>query len=153
MRLNEIYNIRLDADLVVLSACQTALGKEIKAEGLIGLTRGFIYAGAPRVVASVWKVNDSATAELMKRFYADMLDKGMRHAAALRAHRPHCAVKSNGALLIIGPVSCCKATGIKEFGTSGCLEKTKVSCLGLQNVKIDRLLMKSGNRLPNARRT
>src|SRR4030095_1523864 len=58
LRLNEIYNFNLEADLVVLSACQTALGKEIKGEGLVGLTRGFMYAGARGVVASVWKVSD-----------------------------------------------------------------------------------------------
>jgi CHAT domain-containing protein/predicted negative regulator of RcsB-dependent stress response len=85
LRLNEIYNLNLSADLVVLSACQTALGKEIKGEGLIGLTRGFMYAGSPRVVASLWKVDDAATAELMKRFYQKMLQEKMRPAAALRA--------------------------------------------------------------------
>ncbi|MCY7377147.1 MAG: CHAT domain-containing protein [Pyrinomonadaceae bacterium] len=85
LRLNEIYNLNLSADLVVLSACQTALGKEVKGEGLIGLTRGFMYAGSPRVVASLWKVDDVATAELMKRFYQKMLQEKMRPAAALRA--------------------------------------------------------------------
>jgi CHAT domain-containing protein len=85
LRLYEIYNLKLGADLVVLSACQTALGKEIKGEGLVGLTRGFMYAGAPRVVASLWKVSDRATAELMERFYQKMLKEGMRPAAALRA--------------------------------------------------------------------
>ncbi len=85
LRLHEIYNLKLNADLVVLSACQTALGKEIKGEGLIGLTRGFMYAGAPRVVASLWKVDDLATAELMKRFYRAMLQGKQRPAAALRA--------------------------------------------------------------------
>ncbi len=85
LRLNEIYNLNLSADLVVLSACQTALGKEIKGEGLIGLTRGFMYAGSPRVVASLWKVDDVATAELMKLFYQKMLQEKMRPAAALRA--------------------------------------------------------------------
>ena len=85
LRLNEIYNLNLPAELVVLSACQTALGKEIKGEGLIGLTRGFMYAGSPRVVASLWKVDDVATAELMKLFYKKMLQEKMRPAAALRA--------------------------------------------------------------------
>jgi CHAT domain-containing protein/Tfp pilus assembly protein PilF len=85
LRLHEIYNLKLEADLVVLSACQTALGKEIKGEGLVGLTRGFMYAGALRVVASMWEVSDSATAELMKRFYQNMLHRGLRPAAALRA--------------------------------------------------------------------
>ena len=85
LRLHEIFNLRLPAELVVLSACQTGLGKEVKGEGLVGLTRGFMYAGAARVVASLWRVDDAATAELMKRFYRRMLKDGMRPAAALRA--------------------------------------------------------------------
>jgi CHAT domain-containing protein/predicted negative regulator of RcsB-dependent stress response len=86
LRLNEIYGMKLPVDMVVLSACQTALGKEIKGEGLVGLTRGFMYAGAARVVASLWKVDDSASAELMKRFYEEMFgSQHLRPAAALRA--------------------------------------------------------------------
>lgn len=85
LRLHEIYNLRLPVALVVLSACQTGLGKQIRGEGLIGLTRGFMYAGAPRVVASLWKVDDEATAELMKRFYQGIVVEGLRPAAALRA--------------------------------------------------------------------
>ena len=85
LRLYDIYNLKLNADLVVLSACQTALGKEIKGEGLVGLTRGFMYAGAPRVVASLWRIDDRATAEIMKRFYTAMLKDGLRPSAALRA--------------------------------------------------------------------
>ena len=85
LRLYDIYNMKLAADLVVLSACQTALGKEIRGEGIVGLTRGFMYAGAPRVVASLWRIDDRATAELMRRFYAHMLGEGLRPAAALRA--------------------------------------------------------------------
>jgi CHAT domain-containing protein len=85
LRLYDIYNLNLNADLVVLSACQTALGKEIKGEGLVGLTRGFMYAGAPRVVASYWRIDDRATAGIMKRFYSAMLKDGLRPAAALRA--------------------------------------------------------------------
>ncbi len=85
LRLYDIYNLKLNADLVVLSACQTALGKEIKGEGLVGLTRGFMYAGAPRVVASFWRIDDRATADIMKRFYEAMLKDGLRPAAALRA--------------------------------------------------------------------
>jgi CHAT domain-containing protein len=85
LRLHEIYNLSLPADLVVLSACQTALGKEIKGEGLVSLTRGFMYARAARVVATLWSVNDKATAKLMQRFYQKMLGHDqMRPAAALR---------------------------------------------------------------------
>src|SRR5262245_2476174 len=84
LRAYEIYNLKLNADLVVLSACSTALGKEIKGEGLAGLTRGFMYAGTPRVIASLWNVRDEATAELMKRFYRNMLIGKSSPAAALR---------------------------------------------------------------------
>lgn len=85
VRLHDIYNLNLPAELVVLSACKTALGKEIRGEGLIGLTRGFMYAGTRRVIASLWKVDDWATAELMKRFYRKMLIEKKRPAAALQA--------------------------------------------------------------------
>lgn len=84
LRLNDIYGLHLNADLVVLSACQTALGKEIRGEGLIGLTRGFMDAGAARVVASLWSVEDRATAELMGNFYRAMLREKLSPAAALR---------------------------------------------------------------------
>ena len=69
----------------MLSACQTGLGKEVRGEGVIGMTRGFMYAGAPRVVVSLWNVSDRATASLMKSFYQGMLARGLRPAAALRA--------------------------------------------------------------------
>src|SRR6266545_3604966 len=85
LRISEIFNLEMPADLVVLSACQTALGKEVKGEGLVGLTRGFMRAGAQRVVASLWQVDDLATAELMKHFYRGMLKENLRPAAALRA--------------------------------------------------------------------
>jgi CHAT domain-containing protein/Tfp pilus assembly protein PilF len=84
LRLLDIYNLDLNADLVVLSACQTALGKQIAEEGLVGLTRGFMYAGASRVVASLWKVDDEATAALMKKFYESMLKKRETPSQALR---------------------------------------------------------------------
>lgn len=84
LRLQEIYNLDLNADLVVLSACRTALGAEVKGEGLIGLTRGFMFAGAPRVIATLWQVDDRATAELMKRFYREMLVEKKAPSEALR---------------------------------------------------------------------
>jgi CHAT domain-containing protein len=68
----------------VLSACRTALGKDVRGEGLVGLTRGFMYAGAPRVVASLWNVPDEGTSQLMSRFYKGMLRDGLTPAAALR---------------------------------------------------------------------
>jgi CHAT domain-containing protein len=82
--LSEIYNLHLPAEMVVLSACQTALGKKIKGEGLIGLTRGFMYAGAKRVMASLWSVEDRATAELMERMYTKVFKDREQPAAALR---------------------------------------------------------------------
>lgn len=85
LRVHDIFNMKLGADLVVLSACRTALGADIRGEGLVGLTRGFMYAGAPRVVASLWDVRDRSTAELMTRFYRGMLTGGLTPAAALRA--------------------------------------------------------------------
>jgi CHAT domain-containing protein/Flp pilus assembly protein TadD len=84
LRLHDIYNLKLPVDLVVLSACNTGLGKDVRGEGLIGLTRGFMYAGASGVVASLWKVDDDATAELMQYFYRFMLKDGLTPAAALR---------------------------------------------------------------------
>lgn len=84
LRLQEIYNLNLPVELVVLSACDTAKGKEIDGEGLIGLTRGFMNAGTARVVASLWKVDEDATAELMKYFYAGVLKERLAPATALR---------------------------------------------------------------------
>ena len=84
LRLQDIYKLSLNADLVVLSGCETALGKDLRGEGLIGLTRGFMYAGVPRVIASLWSVDDRATSELMKRFYRGVLINKMRPADALR---------------------------------------------------------------------
>jgi CHAT domain-containing protein len=85
LQLHDIYNLDLsETQLVVLSACRTGLGKDVKGEGLIGLTRGFMYAGSRSVVASLWKVDDRATAELMKNFYEGMFEEGLTPAAALR---------------------------------------------------------------------
>ena len=80
----EIFErLRIDADLVVLSACETGLGKEMGGEGLVGLTRAFEYAGARSVVASLWSVSDETTAALMKLFYG-YLEAGKSKDAALR---------------------------------------------------------------------
>lgn len=85
LRAHDIYNLKLPAELVVLSACETGLGKDVTGEGLEGLTRGFMYAGARRVIVSLWNVNDKATAALMQRLYAGMLRSNKTPAAALRA--------------------------------------------------------------------
>ncbi len=79
----EIFNLKLKADLVVLSACETGLGKEVKGEGLMSLTRAFMYAGAPSVVVSLWNVNDESAADLMIRFYRH-LQAGKTKSEALR---------------------------------------------------------------------
>lgn len=84
LRLHDIYNMKLNADIVVLSACETGLGREIRGEGLVGLTQGFMYAGAKGVVASLWPVSDRATAELMKRFYQNLIEGKHKPASALR---------------------------------------------------------------------
>ena len=85
LHLADIYELDLRADLVVLSACQSALGREVRGEGMMGMTRGFFYAGAERVLVSLWNVNDRVTVELMRRFYRGILVEGLSPAAALRA--------------------------------------------------------------------
>ena len=84
LRLHDLYDLDLQAELVVLSGCRTALGREIRGEGLVGLTRGFMDAGADRVLASLWSVQDRATAELMIAFHRN-LSEGLSAAAALRS--------------------------------------------------------------------
>jgi len=84
LSLADISGMRLSAELVVLSACRTALGKDVRGEGLVGLTRGFMDAGARRVVGSLWSVPDAPTAALMSRFYALLLDERQSPAEALR---------------------------------------------------------------------
>jgi CHAT domain-containing protein len=84
LSLADVSSMRLSAELVVLSACRTGLGKDVRGEGLVGLTRGFMNAGAPRVLASLWKVSDTATASLMSRFYRELLESGLAPPKALR---------------------------------------------------------------------
>ncbi|MCX6609824.1 MAG: CHAT domain-containing protein [Acidobacteria bacterium] len=84
LRLYEIYRLKLAAELVVLSGCSTALGPDLSGEGTMSLTRGFLYAGAARVLATQWEVEDRATAELMRRFYERLLRGRLTAAAALR---------------------------------------------------------------------
>ncbi len=84
LRLEDIFNLDLPAELVVLSACETGLGEEVKGEGLIGLTRGLMYAGSARIVVSLWKVDDQATSLLMQELYQQILQQGKTPAVALR---------------------------------------------------------------------
>jgi CHAT domain-containing protein/tetratricopeptide (TPR) repeat protein len=85
LRSHDVFNLKLPAELIVLSACETGLGKDVRGEGLVGLTRGFMYAGASRVIVSLWNVNDKATASLMQRVYAGILKTNKTPAASLRA--------------------------------------------------------------------
>jgi CHAT domain-containing protein/tetratricopeptide (TPR) repeat protein len=84
LRLQDIYSLDLATDLVVLSACRSGIGKEIKGEGLMSLNNAFLQAGAKSVVSSAWKVDDNATAEFMKRFYANLTNKRLTTSAALQ---------------------------------------------------------------------
>ena len=84
LRVHDVYGLDLDAELVVLSGCRTGLGRELRGEGFLGLTSSFLYAGAQRVMVSLWSVADQATAELMRHFYRGLLAEGMRPAEALR---------------------------------------------------------------------
>jgi CHAT domain-containing protein len=81
---SDVMGMTLTADLVVLSGCRTALGREVYSEGLTGLSRAFLFAGAARVVASLWKVDDAATAELMTQFYRRLFLQKASPSAALR---------------------------------------------------------------------
>ncbi|HEU4767476.1 MAG TPA: CHAT domain-containing protein, partial [Pyrinomonadaceae bacterium] len=84
LQLHDIYGLRLNADLVVLSGCQTGLGEELSGEGLVGLTQGFLYAGSRSVMVSLWPVEDKTTASLMADFYRAMLEENLAPAVALR---------------------------------------------------------------------
>jgi len=111
LRLDDIYNLNLNADLVVLSACDTALGREIRGEGLVGLSQAFMYAGARGLVLSLWQVSDAATATLMTRFYEHMLKEGASPGDALRAAQLSMAAEHRwdspyywGAFVLVGDV-------------------------------------------------
>jgi CHAT domain-containing protein/Tfp pilus assembly protein PilF len=103
---SDIYNLRLNADLVVLGACETGLGELHRGEGLIGFTRAFFYAGASNLVVSMWKVNDQSTAHLMINFYR-YIREGHRYASALRKAKldlvdhPEYAFPANWAAFIL----------------------------------------------------
>lgn len=84
LQASEIFNLKIDADLVVLSACDTGLGELIRGEGMIGLTRAFMFAGAPSLAVSLWKVSDRSTSELMTHFYEGMVSQGSSRASALQ---------------------------------------------------------------------
>lgn len=85
IRLYEIYNLKLRAELVALSSCRSALGKRMEGEGLIGLARGFLYSGASSVLASLWQVQDRATAVFMRRFYTELITKQKSRPQALQS--------------------------------------------------------------------
>ena len=84
LQLNDIFNLEMPAELVVLSACQTGIGEEIRGEGLVSLTRGFMYAGAKRVVVSLWSVADNSTSKLMQNYYRKILETGKNPVEAMR---------------------------------------------------------------------
>ena len=102
LRLHDIYSLRLPAELVVLSACNTALGKPVRGEGLVGIVRGFMYAGAKRVVASHWKVDDEATGELMGRFYGEMLNRMLPRPPRSARRSLRCATGQVAGSLLLG---------------------------------------------------
>jgi CHAT domain-containing protein len=85
LRLFDVYQMRLRADLVVLSACETSIGREMRGEGMLGLSRGFLAAGSRRVLSSLWKVDDRATAEFMRQFYTALLGRRLAPAEAVAA--------------------------------------------------------------------
>ncbi|MEW6735496.1 MAG: CHAT domain-containing protein, partial [Acidobacteriota bacterium] len=84
LQVHEIFNLKLNTELVVLSACETGLGREINGEGLIGMTRAFFYAGATSVATSLWKVQDQSTAKLMVKLYRNLKNEKLNKAEALR---------------------------------------------------------------------
>ena len=85
LRLADLFEQDYPAELIVLSACETGLGKNVSGEGLVGLTRGLMYAGASRVALSLWQVDDKCTSVLMQEFYKQMLQENKNPTQALRA--------------------------------------------------------------------
>lgn len=83
LTVSDPYSLRWDTDLVTLSACETGLGKIASGDDVIGLTRGFLYAGARSIVASLWQVDDAATARLMTSFYRNLETNDKREALRL----------------------------------------------------------------------
>jgi CHAT domain-containing protein len=111
LQLDDIYNLDLNADLVVLSACDTALGREIRGEGLVGLTQAFLYAGTKGLVLSLWQVSDAATATLMTRFYEELIKRGASPDHALSSAQRSMAAEPRwanpyywGAFVLVGDV-------------------------------------------------
>jgi CHAT domain-containing protein/Tfp pilus assembly protein PilF len=84
LRFPDLFNLNLPTELVVLSACETGLGNNVPGEGLVGMTRGLMYAGAMRVAVSLWAVDDQATSDLMQDFYKNLWRSKKSHAASLR---------------------------------------------------------------------
>ena len=111
LRTNDIYNLRLTADLVVLSACRTAVGEVIRGEGLISMVRSFMYAGAPRVVASLWDVRDDATSDLMERFYRGSSVRDSHQRPPCVRPRSGCRNIRGGVHHTSGPGSSCRVNG------------------------------------------
>jgi CHAT domain-containing protein len=102
----EIFErLRTDAELVTLSACETGLGKDVEGEGLIGLTRAFLYAGAHSVLASLWSVQDPSTAELMTRFYQQLAAGKSKDEALRLAQIDLMQLKGNGPNNLEGGIS------------------------------------------------
>lgn len=85
LQMNEIFNLRLNADLVVLSACKSGGGKLVRGEGLVGLTRAFLYAGAKTMVVSLWSVDDQSTAQFMEKFYTSLVTGSHKNKALRQA--------------------------------------------------------------------
>ena len=79
----EIYDMKINSDLLVLSSCESGVGKVISGEGMLGLNRSFVHAGVPNVVFSLWKIYDKVTNEMMQSFYAEIL-KGASYSKALQ---------------------------------------------------------------------